>query len=425
MSIHSDALLAQNPTLEKRNLWAHVIDGALFIAALNFISTVTVLPVLFEFLGANSLLIALAPQLLMLGFMLPSVLIAHWIDRLVCVKPYTMIMGVFQRLPFVISAVALLCFNDPKHYSWLLILIVCSILSIGLVSGFITAAWEELVHRTVHRRLRAGMFAARNAWAAGLGVLIGVIVERILAAYAGTTGYGLLFACASVGVCLSYIAFWFVREQPDYSKQERPRVRLIDNMKMIPRLMLSQPGFLMLSIVSALGTFYFLAIPFMAIDIRDRLGAGDEVIGRLLIWQMVGAIIGNIGAGYLGNHYGGRMPYVIGTMCMLISFLVLLLTNDEMLMFGAFALFGGGHFMVMVGQHTLMLELAPHADRASCLSGLRVFMVPFLLLASFAAAFLRDWWGGLGCSLILASMCALVSIVLILRIPEPRTHRSS
>ena len=420
MSIHSDALVAQNPTLEKRNLWAHVIDGALFIAALNFISTVTVLPVLFEFLGANSLLIALAPQLMMLGFMLPSIFIAHWVDRLVRVKPYTMVMGVFQRLPFVVSAFALLYFNEPQYYSWLLIVVVCSILSIGLVSGFITAAWEELIHRTVHRRLRAGMFASRNAWSAGLGVLIGVIVERILATYTGTTGFGILFACASVGVCLSYIAFWFIQEQPDFTKQERPRVRLIENMKMIPRLMMSQPGFLMLSIVSALGTFYFLAIPFIAIDIRDRLGAGDEVIGRLLIWQMVGAIIGNISAGYLGNLYGGRMPYVVGTICMFISFMVLLLTNNELLMFSAFALFGGGQFMCMVGQHTLSLELAPHADRASCLSGLRVFMVPFLLVASLAAALIRDWWGGLGCSLLIAGLCALVSVILILRIPEPR-----
>ena len=394
--MHSDTLKAQCVLPQRRNLWAHVIDGGLFIAAMHFVSTVTVLPVLLEFLGAGNTLIALAPQLMMLGFMLPSIFVAHWVDRMVRVKPYTLTLGVFQRLPFVVAACALWYFNDPQHYGWLLLLVVLSILSIGLVSGFVMAAWQELVHRTVPNHLRAGMFAARNALAALMGVLIGFIVEGILESHAGTSGYGLLFACASVGVFLSYIAFWCIRERPDYSKRERPAISMVQNLKTIPALMRAQPGFLALCIVSVIGTIYYLVIPFMAIEIRDRLGADDGIIGRLLIAQMIGAIVGNMSAGYLGNAYGGRLPYMLGSLCMLASFVGLYVGQDEWTLLLVFAVFGCGQFMCQVGQHTLSLELAPDADRASCLSGMRVLMVPFLLLASLAAAALRDWWEGFG-----------------------------
>ena len=404
----------------RRNVWAHILDGGLFIAALHFISAQSVLPVLFDALLAPTWLIAMAPQLLLIGILVPSIFIAHRVDRWSRVKPFAMWMGFFQRVPFLLAALALLMFDDD-HYTLLLWVVASSVLFTGIFGGVILGAWQELVHKTVPTQSRAGMFAARNFISGLLGVFIGLIVKEVLTAYTGMTGFGILFLCASVMVFISYFAFWSIREHEDIEKRNDEQLSFTQNMKNIPRLMKAEPGFFMLCIVGALGSLQFLVIPFMAINIRDTLGADDAIIGQLLTAQMFGVLLGNIIGGIIGNRFGGRIPYLLSFAVMSLCFLILLIFEHQWLLFFAFAILGAGQCIMHIGQSTLALELAPRKYRSTSLSFMHVLMVPFLILSSFLAAWLRETLGaGHQLPLIIALVIMVLAGLLVLRVPEPR-----
>ncbi len=423
MSAQNCSPSSEVPPIElhvRQNVAAHILDGGLYIGAMMFLAGTTVLPVLFEFLGAATWLIALAPQLSILGFLIPSIFVAHWVDRLHRVKPFTLWMGLFQRLPFVFVTVAIFMLDAEQHKSLLLVMVVGAILFSGLCGGFGMGAWQELIHRTVPARHRAGMFASRNALAAILGLFIGIAVEIILETYTGMQGYGILFACAAFGLFLSYWAFWHIREIPDDNKVHQERIGFWQNMRDLPAILKAEPGFILLIAVTVLTSSSMLVVPFLAIEARDRLMASDAIVGVFLTAQMIGGLIGNIFAGYLGNKWGGRLPYFVGSFLLLVTYVMIFSCQSQLGFQMVFALLGLGQFMMMVGQNTLSLELAPADRRTTALSILRVLTAPALVIASLCAAFMRDSGYTLNANVSCAFVLGVIALLLTLRIKEPR-----
>lgn len=409
----------------RRNLLAHILDGGLYMGAMQFLAATTVLPVMLAYLTAPTWLIALAPQLSMLGFMLPAILVAHWVDRMQRVKPFTVCMGLLQRLPFLFVAVALLMVDVATHRTWLLVLIVGAIVLSGVLGGFGMGAWQELVHRTVPAHFRAGMFAARNALAALLGLGAGLIVETILSHYQGTTGYGLLFLCTASGLFLSYIAFCAIREEPDHARASQPAISFRQNMRELPAVLRAQPGFIQLLVVNVFGAAIMLVLPFMAIEACARLEIGDAFVGRLLLAQMLGGLGGNLLAGVLGNRHGGRLPWLLGLLSCIMCFVAFQYCSTAFAFQLIFALLGMALFMVMVGQHTLVLELAPAARRTTCLSVFRLVTAPAIIAVSLLAAVLRDHGVAFSNQSTLAVLLLVPGFLLLLRIPEPRKQQAA
>ena len=406
---------------QRRNLIAHIADGGLYIGATMFVAPATVLPVLFEKLSAPTWLIALAPQLMILGFLLPSLFVAHFVDRMSYVKPFTVWLGLFQRLPYLVIAASFFILDPQQDAPLLLLFVVVGVFGSGIIGGLAMGSWQELLHRTVPAKNRAGMFAARNALAAILGLIVGLLVERILEHFDGMQGYGVLFTCTSVVVFMSYATFWFIKEEPEPDRAQQERIGLWKNIRDAPSVVRSQPGFLLFIVVAVLGTVHALVLPFMAIDACATVDAGDAFVGRLLAAQMFGGLMGNLCAGYMGNRWGGRLPLFIGHALLPLSFVLLVLSSSEWSFLLCFSLLGLAQFTMMVGQNTLALELAPAKRRATGLSVLRTLIAPMLILMSLSAAWMRDSGLDLSVHVYVVLVCAVVILCLITRIPEPRT----
>ncbi|HEV8246853.1 MAG TPA: hypothetical protein VGP93_13840, partial [Polyangiaceae bacterium] len=70
------------PPRSRLNYWAHCLEGALFVGGLSFVNPQTVLPRMCQTLGAPSWLIALAPSLLLIGYITPGLFVARRIEAL-------------------------------------------------------------------------------------------------------------------------------------------------------------------------------------------------------------------------------------------------------------------------------------------------------------------------------------------------------
>ena len=186
------------------NYVAHGVEGGIYIGGLMFLSGAVVLPKMVQSLGGPDWLIAATPLILMAGYQLPSLLTAHLIERLERVRPLLLVLGVFQRLPYLVAAAVLWLWADNWSQLALTAVMLCPFLS-GFIGGLGNTAWQELVANTIPPHRRSSLWATRNIISSLIGLAAGGIVLAVLNAYPGTGGYAILHLITFALLVVSYI----------------------------------------------------------------------------------------------------------------------------------------------------------------------------------------------------------------------------
>ena len=88
----------------RRNFVANVWDGTLWMFGFSFLSAATILPVYFVHLSSSTFLLGLIPALLDLGWFMPQLLTARYVERLPRKMPLVLLLGITERLPFLVLA---------------------------------------------------------------------------------------------------------------------------------------------------------------------------------------------------------------------------------------------------------------------------------------------------------------------------------
>lgn len=192
--------------IARTNQLAHGIEGGLFIGALTFLSAETVLPVMIRSLNGPTWLIALMPLMMMMGLAWPSLFISRLVERLHRVKPFVLITGVFQRVPYVLAMLSLFMFGTSRPLLTLSLVALAPFL-LGLTGGISFSAWQELTANVIPRERLASVWALRSTVGAGIGIGAGMTIRLVLARYPGTTGYGILHGLAAGLLMMSYAVF--------------------------------------------------------------------------------------------------------------------------------------------------------------------------------------------------------------------------
>ena len=153
---------AAKPRSADSNYYAVLIDGALFFGSHDLRRSCNRSHTTFaRELGASPLIIGLAPTLANLGWMIPQLFSARYVQQLTRRRPYVLTMMGSQRICYLIMA--LLCWLIPTENPGLLLtsfLIVYLLASI--FDGIGTPAWLEFVAASVPERRRGSLFAART-----------------------------------------------------------------------------------------------------------------------------------------------------------------------------------------------------------------------------------------------------------------------
>lgn len=398
------------------NYWALIIEGGFFGGGIAFVYPFTVLPTMIKGLGGPAWLISLMPVMMWLGLFLPPILTAHWIDRLHRYMPLLLVSGTFQRLPFLLAGWALLA---GASGSVMLAAVALAPLVSGIVGGISIAAWQGLVAKCVTERRRSSMFAIRFAVTCVIGLAAGYAVKLILHHWPGATGYGILHMAAFAALVVSYFLFALIRE-PRLAPPEHEHLSLWENLSVMPALVLRDRPFALYLVSRIFRGSMFIVTPFLAIYAQEVVQRPESYVGQLLVVQMIGAIAGNLLAGYVGDRLGGK----IVSQASLVVFVGLSVwagfaarsVEFQMIFF----LFGFAFFANEVGSHTLMLEICPARKRATYLSLTSLVNLPGLLLAAWIST--RLWEPGRNFTgLVVATVIGLLlSIACLAPIHEPR-----
>lgn len=102
------------PQVVRRNFICHCLEGGLYMGGVAFLQPETVMPKMVEQLGGRSAVIAIMPALLPAAFALAGLFVSPVVERLARFKPWVMVFGLLQRLPYLVTGLLLWHAQDAR-----------------------------------------------------------------------------------------------------------------------------------------------------------------------------------------------------------------------------------------------------------------------------------------------------------------------
>ncbi len=400
------------------------MEGGLFMGGISVVAPDTLIPPLLGDLGAPDWLIAVSPQLMLLGFMVTPLFFAHLVEGRQRILSYLLFWGIFQRIPFLLAGIVL--FGAAWFPDWcVMVAIAFAPFGSGLLGGVAVSAWSAMVAKTVAPERRASLMAIRNTVGAVLGIGAGFLVEWMLAVVPGTTGYAWLHIFAFALLMGSWLFFSGLRETTGSVPDGNPG-SFLENLRSIPRTLREDRRFLRYLGALSCGHGILIILPFLSIHALKVLEAPTSFAGVLVAAKSAGVFAGNFLGAFLGDRFGGKSVFLTAFGSFFLVAVLSLVVESRVAFLLVFFLFGLGFTMRMVGQQTMTLELAPPARLptyfALGLSG----TAPFMLLAAGIATLGQAYGERIDAFWPLAVPSAIAiaaSFVLMLGVREPRSRR--
>lgn len=421
VSIHEP--IDQTARDQRVNFWVSVIEGGAFMGGLGFLAAQTLLPDIIRQLGGSPLLIAAAPSLSSLGYWICPILSAHWVDRMHRYKPFIILCGSFQRIPYLLATITLYLAASGIFVGGALAAVVLTPVLAGIAGGLSVTAWQQLVARCIPEHRRASLFATRYIVTCILGVIAGFTVKFLFAHCSPLSTYATLHLITLALLMVSFFVFLATRE-PASPAPAVHTLTLLENLTLMPRLIASDPTFRRYLWSRMLRNGTLILTPFLAIYARDHLHQPESFLGILLMSNMIGSIIGNLWAARLGDRVGGKIPSQLALVLYILAAAWSIIAGTRVEFTLIFALIGMAFYVGEVGAFTLMLEILPQRNRATYLAITVLANVPAVILAGWISSAIWKHTGGIT---LLAAMTIVVlvsSMLLLHPIKDPRRDRN-
>lgn len=357
-----------------RNFRLGVMNGVWFTVADRLMDPTLVLTAFVSALTPSPLWLGVLVPISEGGWFLPQLLMSGYLQsRPLKIQLYRRVAAVRVAL-WTLMAAAPFLLPEPR---WLLPAFLVTYTLTCLSSGISGLSFMEIVGKTIPPRRRGVFFAWRLAAGAVAG-LLGTLLVRYLVDERGPLAFpynfGALFTVALVMGLLGLVAFARVSEPPDTVLQPRAsplwqtrralrQVRVDDNYRryLLVRVLLVVAG---------------VAPPFYAVFVQQRLGGPLAMVGVYLAVYATANFSAHVVFGRFSARLGHRLTLVASTwagLLMAAAVLALALAAQPLHLTGAtasawlipvFVLYGIRESGIGVASHSLLLDLAPPADRS-------------------------------------------------------------
>ena len=401
----------------RRNFTALALDYGFFGLGMSFASTATILPALAERLGAPNLVIGALPGVVLLGRSIPSLFTARLIEPLPRKLPFVLTYTVWERLPWLALALAVLGLSESRP-TLVLALLVGVLALIALVGGALSPAWVDLVGKVIPTAYRGRFFAVGSAFSTGLGLLGALASGFFLREYPFPLGYTLCLGATFLCLVASYAAMALAREPA--VEASRPPMTLEAHLTRLPHILRANEPFAWYLVARALTVLGMMATGFYAVHALRALGAEEWNVAGFTFALLAAQAAGGLALGVLADRVGHRASLLAGSLAAAAAAAAALVSGSLVVYHGVFLLLGLSMASTSVSSQTLVLELSRREERPTYLGLASTAQAPFALAAPLLAGFLADSIG-LGAVFLAAGLLSGGSaLVYLLRVPEPR-----
>jgi MFS family permease len=397
------------------NFAANVLDGSLYGFAMTLISLTGVVPVLITQMGGSGIVVGLVPVVWALGFNLPQVLMAPYVEKRKDRKAILLRTALVQRLVWLLVAAVVLLVSYVSPAVGLTLLFLGLLLS-AVCSSLNMPVWFDMIARVTPQELRGRLFATRSILAAVFGIAAGAIVATVLDGISYPANFSMLFV---LGFGVSMISYYFLYVLRDNGQNTRVLETREDMLQRLPGILRRDANFRNFVIGDGLIVMALVAEAFYAVHAIDRFNLTAGAAGHFIIAMTATTVVASLFFGYLADTLGHRINLITAAVMLLFS-CVLALGAPRVEVY--YLVFVGSALTIglrHISRLAIIVELCREEDRPTYIALANMLGAPFALFAIFAG-----WWAdrvGYEIVFFLATACALLAIAwLSLVFREPR-----
>lgn len=403
------------------NFVACLIDSVGFPTGMAFFSTATIIPIFMSRLHASN--VALGGLVAMINMLVyvPGIFVVRPINALVYVRTYLVSLALVERLALLALA-PLTVIWAVSHPSWLLAAIFVAFGTNALIMGLNQPSYWIVVGKCIAPRFRGRLFGLAGGIAGLFGIAVAAILKHL---FAGSSqgfpnGYSMGFVIGFLITTLSVIPLGFVREPARDTNTVVPELpaRLLHEAL---RVMCDQRGFRRFLGTQFICSLAGIATPFFVLYSQYALGASMSAVAGYTAIMVIAGSLGSLACGTWSDVGGYRMVLVFAMSCAVIASSIAFITHsprDFYLVSVMSAISGAG---LGIAGNNMVLEYAQEPQKIplyTCLFNL-VVAVP-RSVAPLIGGLISSLAGGYHVIFLASVILAAVSIVLILRLKDPR-----
>ncbi|NMB13045.1 MAG: MFS transporter [Firmicutes bacterium] len=388
--------MAQQPTTKPQksrsrdgNYYGVLIDGAFYFTAATFAAPATVIPAFARELGASALIIGLAPTLYSLGWMLPQLFSAHYVQRLTRKKPYILSMMGAQRLCYLI--IALLTWLIPiDRPQVLLITFLAVYLLASIFDGTGTPAWLEFVASSIPERRRGSLFAARTFISCICGLVAGWLTRLTLEQSPFPQNFGLLFLWAFLLFATGWTVFARLTWEQPSEGPNKSAPSLKDYLRRVPGILTNDSPFRRFVLAMMLLLLGQMGLAFFSVYGLERMALPASYVGYFTISMTTGQMLAALFAGRLGDARGHKINLQLSCIAMGAAAFLTSLPPKMSLTVIIFVLLGIANTTYGVSRLPIVMEYAPEGLRSVYAGIVNTLLAPVVFLTPMIGGWLVE-----------------------------------
>jgi MFS family permease len=405
----------------QRNFGLGVLNGALFNAALAFLSGSTILPVFISQLTDSKVLIGLFSTLESFGWFFPQLFAAAFIAH------RTRVLGFYNNLSFIRLGFFGLAIGGIFFFSGnpLAILISFGLCfgALSIAAGFAGAAFTEIVGKTIPVNKRGSYFGLRMFIGGSLAAVEGIFVRQIISAYPFPYNFGYIYISAWALMLLGLLTFAYVRE-PE-TRQVAEKAPFGKQLKSAMAVFRTDRNFRILFWSRLCVNTIFLALPFYVVFAITRLGASESMAGIYLTAEMIGYLASNALWAWLSNHVSNRKVIIFaGTTSLappLLAFIISFLDISPFSFSLVFLLLGMAESGIGMGYVNYLLEYLPERGRLLSIGLMHTLIAPTVFFSALGGLLGQIF--SLRIIFLIVCLTTIISLVISRKLKEPRVRQ--
>ena len=402
----------------RKNFLLCFIDAVGFPAGLSFISTLTILPLFVRQLTDSNMLVGLIPSIGSMGFFLPQIFIANYVERLPKKRNYVMVLASIERLAILVLAIFTVWLAGSQ--SWLLGgFFFCWIVH-NFTMGFSSPAYSAMISKIIPASRRGRLYGISGAIGGGFGILSAELSRRLLTGYGFPMGYTYCFLLAFLVLTVSFSPLAIIREPPEPSL---PRLGWRSQMRSAIAVLRKDKDYRWYVCSQILYAFNETGAAFYTVCAINRLGASEGNVAIFTAIFMGTRIVTNPFWGYVADTSGNRKVLIFSTACALAAPTMAILSPSLKLFYLVFVLNSLANTGVWLSSYNIVMEFAPPRNVPTYSALRSTLMAPLRTVAPILGGFIADHVGYNAVFLISIVMTG-IGLMMFFQFQEPRNRKS-
>lgn len=403
------------------NFTVNTADFALYCFALSFTSLMTILPAFVNKFTSSNFVIGIIPTINVLGWLLPQLLAARYVEKFSRKKKFILIVGIGERLPWLFIALGVFLLSKASA-AWNLLSFFIFYSSFCFSGGVNTPAWLDMMSKVIPERKRGRFFGLSSFIGNGMGVLgalfTGYLLERIV--FPGN--YAACFMLTFVFTSIS-LGFFALNKESAYPVVKAPST-LRNYLSQLVVIARENRNYLFFLIATVITCFSGMASSFFTVHAINNLNLPGGEIGRFTAISLFFQTVTNPMWGYMGDRWGHKRLTEVGVIGMILSSFIAVFANSAVLFYLVFAITGASLSAATIARLSIVLEFSKPEERATYIGLTNTVKAPFSAVAPILGGILGDRFQLPFVFLITSGIVFIGLIVFIFGVKEPRTQIS-